>query len=135
MDLSAFRTSRRRELEGTWVPLDGAEDGASIKLARVGNPKYRELMQTRLKPFRRAMRAGTLPDDTLERVTTEVLADSVVLDWRNLLLDGEKIPYSRDATIRLLSDPDLRDFRDFIVEAASDIAHYREQDLEDAEKN
>ena len=117
------------------MPLDGAEDGASIKLARVGNPKYRELMQTRLKPFRRAMRAGTLPDDTLERVTTEVLADAVVLDWRNLLLDGEKIPYSRDATIRLLSDPDLRDFRDFIVEAASDIAHYREQDLEDAEKN
>ena len=135
MDLSKFKADRTAEDEGVWVALDGDDSGARVKLARIGNRRYREAMQRRMKPFRRALRAGTLEEATAERVTAEVLAETVLLDWRDLALDGAALAYSPDRARELLLDPALRDFRDLIVEMATDIELYRQQDQEEAEKN
>ena len=67
MDLSKFKADRTAEDEGVWVALDGDDNGAQIKLARIGNRRYREAMQRRMKPYRRALRAGTLDETTAER--------------------------------------------------------------------
>ena len=135
MDLSKFKADRTAEDDGVWVPLDGADEGARVKLARIGNRRYREAMQRRMKPYRRALRAGTLEEATAERVTAEVLAETVLLDWQDLTLDGAALAYSPDRARELLLDPALRDFRDLIVEMATDIELYRQQDEEAAEKN
>lgn len=135
MDLSKFKADRTAEDEGVWVALDGDDNGAQIKLARIGNRRYREAMQRRMKPYRRALRAGTLDEATAERVTAEVLAETVLLDWQDLALDGVALAYSPDRARTLLLDPALRDFRDLIVEMATDIELYRQQDQEEAEKN
>jgi len=137
MDLCRFKSDRSAEDDGVWVALDGsaAGDGASVKLARIGNRRYREAMQRRMKPYRRALRAGTLEDATAERITAEVLAETVLLDWRDLELDGTPLAYSPERARELLLDPALRDFRDLIVEMASDIELYRQQEQEEAEKN
>lgn len=135
MDLSKFKADRTAEDEGVWVALDGDDSGARVKLARIGNRRYREAMQRRMKPFRRALRAGTLEEATAERVTAEVLAETVLLDWQDLALDGAALAYSPDRARELLLDPALRDFRDLIVEMATDIELYRQQDQEEAEKN
>ncbi|UUX51806.1 hypothetical protein NUH88_08905 [Nisaea acidiphila] len=134
MDLSRFKSDREAEDDGVWVALDGSEN-ASVKLARIGNRRYRDAMQRRMKPFRRALRAGTLEEATAERITAEVLAETVLLDWRDLTLDGRALTYSPERALSLLLDPALRDFRDLIVEMASDIELYRQQDQEAAEKN
>ena len=91
MDLSKFKADRTAEDEGVWVALDGDDSGARVKLARIGNRRYREAMQRRMKPFRRALRAGTLEEATAERVTAEVLAETVTSitgDYRLTLPDG-----------------------------------------------
>lgn len=134
MDLSRFKADRSAEDDGVWVALDGS-DAASVKLARIGNRRYREAMQRRMKPYRRALRAGTLDEATAERITAEVLAETVLLDWRDLTLDGKALTYSSENARDVLNDPALRDFRDLIVEMASDIELYRQQDREEAEKN
>ncbi|MFX4220699.1 MAG: hypothetical protein ACMVO3_06715 [Thalassobaculum sp.] len=134
MDLSRFKTDTALEDEGVWTTIDAASD-AEIRIARIGNRRYRETMAKRLKPYRRALRAGTLDDSVTERLTAEVLAETVLLDWRGLTVDGAPLPYSRETARDLLLDPAYRDFRDLVVELAGELDLYRERDLEDAEKN
>lgn len=134
MDLSRFKTDTALEDEGVWTTIDAASD-AEIRIARIGNRRYRETMAKRLKPYRRALRAGTLDDSVTERLTAEVLAETVLLDWRGLTVDGAPLHYSRERARDLLLDPAYRDFRDLVVELAGELDLYRERDLEDAEKN
>ena len=117
-----------------WITVDAAS-GCRLKIARIGNRRYREAMARRLKPYRRALRAGTLEDPVTERITAKVLAETVLLDWRGLERGGSAVAYSREAAAAILSDPAYKDFRDLVVELASDQEAYRERDLEDAEKN
>lgn len=134
MDLNRFKTDTALEDAGVWTSIDAASD-AEIRIARIGNRRYRETMARRLKPYRRALRAGTLDDSVTERITAEVLAETVLLDWRGLTVDGAALAYSREAARDLLLDPAYRDFRDLVVEMAGELDLYRERDLEDAEKN
>lgn len=132
MDLATFRTNKSLENEGAWTHLAG---NARVKLARIGNRRYRELLQTKLKPHRRAIRAGTMPEEVTEALMTEVVVETVLLDWENVELNGEAVPFSRPAALDILSDPEMKDLRDMIVELAGDMELYRAKDLEEAEKN
>jgi len=134
MDLSRFKTDTALEDDGVWTTIDAASD-AEIRIARIGNRRYRETMARRLKPYRRALRAGSLDESVSERITAEVLAETVLLDWRGLSVGGDPLPYSRETARDLLLDPGYRDFRDLVVELAGELDLYRERDLEEAEKN
>ncbi|WP_420562609.1 hypothetical protein [Thalassobaculum sp.] len=134
MDLSRFKTDTAREDEGVWTTIDASSD-AQIRLARIGNRRYREAMARRLKPYRRALRAGTLDESVTERITAEVLAETVLLDWRGLTDGAAPLAYSRETARDLLLNPAYRDFRDLVVELAGELDLYRERDLEEAEKN
>lgn len=134
MDLNRFKADTALEDEGVWTTVDAAS-GCRLKIARIGNRRYREAMARRLKPYRRALRAGTLDDQVTERITAEVLAETVLLDWRGLECSGVAVVYGREAAAAILADPAYKDFRDLVVELASDQEAYRERDLEDAEKN
>ncbi|NQW12223.1 MAG: hypothetical protein HQ481_20345 [Alphaproteobacteria bacterium] len=134
MDLNRFKADTTLEDEGVWTPID-ADGGAELKVARIGNRRYRETMARRLKPYRRALRAGTLDDSVTERITAEVLAETVLLDWRRLERDGEELVYSPAVAVELMKDAAYKDFRDLVVEMASDLENYRQRDLEEAEKN
>lgn len=130
MDLTRFKADPVLEDEGVWTSVDAGTE-ASIKIARIGNRRYREAMTRRLKPYRRALRNGTLD----EKVTAEVLAETILLDWKGLTQDGVPLTYSPDAAKDLLCDNRFKDFRDLVVELAGDLELYRQQDIEDAEKN
>jgi hypothetical protein len=134
MDLTRFKADPQLEDEGVWTSVD-VGTGARIKIARIGNRRYREAMTKRLKPYRRALRNGTLDERVTEQITAEVLAETVLLDWQGLTDGGAPLTYSAEAARTLLCDTRFKDFRDLVVEMASDLELYRQQDLEDAEKN
>lgn len=134
MDLTRFKADPQLEDEGVWTSID-AGTGARIKIARIGNRRYREAMTRRLKPYRRALRNGTLDERVTEQITAEVLAETVLLDWQGLTDGGTPLTYSAEAARNLLCDARFKDFRDLVVEMASDLELYRQQDLRDAEKN
>lgn len=134
MDLTRFKADPVLEDEGVWTSVDAGTE-ASIKIARIGNRRYREAMTRRLKPYRRALRNGTLDEKVTEKITAEVLAETILLDWKGLTQDGVPLTYSPDAAKDLLCDNRFKDFRDLVVELAGDLELYRQQDIEDAEKN
>lgn len=133
MDLTRFKADPVLEDEGVWTSVDAGTE-ASIKIARIGNRRYREAMTRRLKPFRRALRNGTLDEKVTEKITAEVLAETILLDWKGLTQNGVPLSYSPEAAKELLCDNRFKDFRDLVVELAGDLELYRQQDIEDAEK-
>ena len=128
-----YATNVNKETEGAWSQDLG--DGMRLKVARLKNPNFRKLYQRLTKPYERQIRNRTLDDATENSILAQCLAKTVLLGWEKLVLDGEELPYSTDAALKILKDDGLADFRDLVVDLASDAELFREESLEQAEKN
>jgi hypothetical protein len=132
MDFATFRTDTALEDEGAWVALD---DQTRVKVARIGNRKYREAFQRRIRPYAKALKAGALSDKIAEQIMTDTLAETVLLGWQGFTRDGAELAYSAEAARAMLADPAYKDFRDLVVEIAGEMATFKRRADEDAEKN
>lgn len=72
------------------------------------------------------------PDQDREFMA-EVYADAVVADWEHMQPheDGQDVPFSRDAVVALLADPDWLEFRNWLRANADSLTPY--QDKREAE--
>jgi hypothetical protein len=130
MDLSEFDYDRRLAEEGVWVPLDAT---TSLRLARLGNPRFRAALAREQEPYRLALRAGTLDEAAQERIMVRALAEGVLLDWRGMSQGGTELAYSTSEAERVLAS--FPDFRELVVKLAGMRRWYREAEIEDAKKN
>ncbi|MDI9847373.1 hypothetical protein QM467_04770 [Rhodoblastus sp. 17X3] len=136
-----FKTDKAKETEGTWVDFGGFE--LKLKRANPSNKAYANLMEKLLlKPYARAVNAGTLDDSVSGPIIARILAAAIVTDWRSELgdhliegEDGAAVPFSQDACEKMLADlPDLQ--RHVQAEAArldNFIAEQREADAKNSE--
>lgn len=129
---SVFKTDKTLEREG--IVLDYGD--FKIKIARAGgaNIAFQRALAEKVRPYRRQIDAGTLPDDVAEKLFLEVYAESVVLGWEGVTDEnGEPLPFTKENAVKLFSDlPDL--FRDVQNQAAS-IANFRAEVTENTAKN
>jgi hypothetical protein len=131
MDLGrSYKTDADKELNGTWVDIG---DGGSVKIARSGNKRYLELFQQKIKPHARAIRTKTLKNEVAEAILIDCMAQAILLDWAGLEDNGQPLKYSTAEAKRLLTD--YKDFRNLITELADDMETFRQEQLEDDEKN
>jgi len=136
MDLGKQKTDPEAERNGTWVPVDLETE---ILVARLGN-RYNlavavaitEAVGSSATP---GERKAFISSEQGTKVVTEQLAEHVLLDWRGMKEDGEELPYSKEAAVRVLSDPKLHDFRDFVVRVASDATTFYESAIQAAAGN
>ena len=120
MDLKSFKTDPSLD-EGAWVNLGDAE----LKIARLGSPRYQSAVARRLKPRREAIELGVMPDAQAQEIEIELLADFILLDWKNVELDGATLAYSRENAIRAL---EIEVFRNWVKDQARDLENYRARD-------
>jgi hypothetical protein len=132
MDLKDFKTDLTKEEEGVWIELG---EGARVKLARMNNPSYLESLRKGMKPHNLAIRRGTADAEVLDRIVATATAEAVVLDWEGLELNGEAITYTKEKCIEILLDDTLKDFRDWLMDEARNMDHFREAGVEEAAKN
>lgn len=125
-----YGTDARLEAEGVWVDLG---EGARIKVARAGNPANRKMLQRMMEKHRVTLRSRNLPEDVLERITIQVMAETILLGWENIEERGEPVPFSVENAERLLGA--YRDFRDQVAALAADMALFRGESEEAAQKN
>lgn len=131
MDLKKqFATDSTKEIEGVWVPLDAETE---IKVARVGNPKYRELMTKVMAPYRSALRNNVLPEETAVNLLIEVSAKTILLDWKGVEHEGAFLPYSYQNAVRLLTE--VKEFKAFVDDIAGQVELYKADEEEAAVKN
>lgn len=131
MDLKTFRTDKEKEHDGTWVDLgDGV---ARLKIARMNNTRYREAQQRKLQRYKMAARSKVVPDDVWEGILNELIAETILVDWEGITMDGDSYPYSIDHAKQALTD--LKDFREMVLGFADDIANFKEELDQATEKN
>lgn len=141
MDLNKeYGADRDLQKSGIWVPFDDA----SILIAYAGdaNPNYERAIERFTHKHQKklqndkAMRRKENRDQVHQAVIA-AYAESVVLDWKNLLLGGTPLEYSKDACKKILLD--FSELYSEIRDYAMDFSNFQQDDAdesdEEAEKN
>lgn len=114
MDLfNAFAVDPKRLAGGVWhvftettdEVVEEAEigDRVAVLIASTDNPTYRQNLQKKLRAL--TIRKGSEIDVKAdERITAELVADNIILDFRNWVIQGQPIGFSREKVIELWTD-------------------------------
>lgn len=142
MKLSAMKINSAAIEQGEWV---GSKHGSPIpdmgdlnlKVRGIGNADFRVLQSKLFDGTPRNERPnGRLLPKAAERVTVECLVETILIDWDGVQDDqGEPLPFNKDLARKILSDPDLRLFREAVMWASAQVGELRAGDSEAAAKN
>ncbi len=136
-----FKTEPFLETEGVIIDYGAFR----ITIARAGgmNKRFSKALETKTKPFRRALETGTLDNERGLDLLREVYAESVILNWETQQNgkfvigiespDGDLLPYTKENVVLTFRNlPDL--FAD-IQDQANKIAVFRQDEKEKAAGN
>lgn len=127
-----YATDEKAISEGVWVDFG---DGARCRIARFNNPRHAAYIDELRKPYRAILRTGgAIPEEKATEITIKSIARCVLTDWAGFEEDdGSAMPYSEASAVELLTE--LPDFRNRIVQIATQQENYRVETLELAAKN
>jgi hypothetical protein len=132
-DLDTIALDSAAEVEGVWEefhhPVTGRPTGLRVRIARFGNPKFKEIYKG-LKERVRRLPNGELPDKVHDRIFAEAMARAIVVDWSGMIRGGVDVPYSVEEAKTLLLDNARPAFREFVSKVAGEEANYYAAELE-----
>lgn len=125
-----YRTDRQKETEGVWVLIGGSE----FLITRSNNRAYRKNLAEKLEANAAALDADTEESEALDnRLMAEVLAETILLDWKNVKVDGKATKYSVKAATLVMTE--MPDFAELIRNQAGNIDNFRVKHEKTQEKN
>lgn len=136
-----FETDPNLENDGIWV--DYGEFRVKVAYAGAQNKNFSKYAEAKLKPYRRAMDAGTLSPDLSRSLMVDIYSHAVIRGWETKVGDvfvdgiesktGDIIPFNVKNVLETLTAlPAL--FLD-IQEMAGKIANFRAAELADEAGN
>lgn len=103
-----FGTDEDVEKDGLWLDYSSK---FRIKIARAGgsNRKFSQLLDAKLKPYKRLIDMDKMDEEVLKNVLIDVFASTVVLDWKGVTdRAGKAMAFNKENVIKLFNDlPDL----------------------------
>ena len=129
-DLSTFKTNEEKEVEGVWETLD---TGCEVKVARWGNARMNEYYQRFPRVVRQRIDSGQVSDDRSAEILAEVMANTILLDWKGMADEGKPLKYSADNAQMALFK--YKDFRVVVTEIAQDFKLFHDESVEDTVGN
>ena len=128
MDISKFGQDSNLAENGVWVAIS---NNLELLVARSGNHKYNQTVRSLSKPYKRAIAAGTLADDKYEELATIAMAKALLLGWKGLERDGVEIPYSEGEALKILNDPNYRDFKELVSSLCEEQEVFKQVEVEE----
>lgn len=103
----AYETDKKLETNG--VKLDFGGPAFFVKRAGGANRKFSSVFSDKIKPYKRAMDAGTLDENISDRILLEVYFETVVMGWENVAdRQGALMEFNKENFVKLMTDlPDL----------------------------
>lgn len=120
-----YATDEAKEADGVWIPLGREDDpkGAALLVARSGNKKYTKLITREVEKNQRALDIkGDEADALSDALMIGVMANTILLGWKNIEFKGAPLAYTVDNAKILLG---VKDFRKLVARLSDDIEHYR----------
>lgn len=115
MKLSQIKVNAQAEENGRWMPASGLF-GVQIKVRGLNNSAARAARAKIQESFARKK----MSDAEAEQAQVELIADTILIDWRGVENDdGTALICDREAKIAILSNPEMRLFREAVLLAAS----------------
>ena len=138
-----FETNPALETEGVWIDYGDFR----VKVGRAGgaNKKYLSFAELKTKPFRRAIQAGTMPEERSRTLIYEIYARTVILDWQ--VINGEEgkwksgIPKKDGGSVDFTEENVINTFKQLpalftdIQQCAEGISLFRKEEMEADSKN
>lgn len=101
MDLNTTKIDSDKQVNGVWFNFG---EGAKVKVARSGNPAYREALRKELEPYQEAIRLRILGNDDSEGILISVMAKTIFLDFEGLNIGGEQLTNSYETRLKILTE-------------------------------
>ena len=112
------------ENSGIWVTFRGGQ----FLIAHTNNMVFQRVFTRLQAPFRRKIEKATLDPKIQLETMCKAMAKGVLLNWKDVVSDGEVIEYSEDAAYNVLMNNS--ELREFVQDTALDLENYREEDVE-----
>lgn len=122
--------------EGHWVEDIIGAPGLKLKVRGLSARKVQNYRDNKLRRVPRKDRdpQGNVKAEVLSRITREVLADVVLLDW-NIKKGGKPVPFSRELAEQWLHDRTGDRLVGFVTDAALQVDDLQNETEELIEKN
>lgn len=115
MKLSQIKINPAAEENGRWMDANGLY-GVAVKVRGLNNSAARAARTKIQEGFARKK----MSDAEADRAQVELIADTILIDWRGVENDdGTALICDREAKIAILSNPEMRLFREAVLLAAS----------------
>lgn len=127
LDLDHIAVDPEKANNGTWVKWIG---NSEFLIARYNNGKAEAARAEASLAVYKALQDNSDPEKVgeINRASQiQVIANHILLDWKNLGRAGQEIPFSREAAIEILSDPRYEDLVQFIITEAINYENFREE--------
>ena len=107
MKLKITPVDSNAEINGVWTNYRGVD----LLIARANNINFKSCFRKVTKPYEKQMEDGSLGEEKSSDLLCTALADSILLSWRNFIIEAKEIEYSKiNAKNLLMNDPDCREF-------------------------
>ena len=131
MDLNKVKIDLEKEADGIWVSLD---DDTSFCIARMYNPKFNKRFEKLSAPYRSAAKRGMMDDSKANDIMNQVIAETILTDWKGLLRNGVDVKYSVVEAKKILDDKRLAGIRQFVLDVAEDESNFRSEEITETGK-
>ena len=127
MDLrTAFPADVDKSIDGVWLTVGGVE----FKLAYYNSTQTQYIAHSTARKY---ALEGMPEQEAAAKALRAVLVDSVVIDWRDLQLDGADVAYNKEACEMILAN--VVGLDQALSTQAENIANFRIEEAEDTKGN
>lgn len=114
--------------EGQWIDFgDGDADAPGFKVRFVDQTSiaFLKIKNKHAKQFRKMIENGLLSEANDRLIMVRSMCEAGLVDWRNVALKGEVVPFSFDAAVQLFTDPRFSRLYVFVATACVDETRFR----------
>lgn len=119
MDLKAIKIDSAKVEAGLWVKNIPDLGDVELRVRGSRNLDARRLRQKLIRGLPQAQLDEPMVQDSMN---AQITSQTILLEWRNVTIDGVDVPYSADKALELLGDSDWSRFRDAVAWAAEQVA-------------
>jgi hypothetical protein len=121
-----FGTNQDKEKEGAWIYYD---DELAFKVKRISGRNKKFMLAS--EKIEKLKRRGELSKAEEDKKLAGLFVDCSLVDWKGVTdKEGKEIPFSKNAAIELLTNPDWPDFFPDLFLKAHDNEHFKDLEKE-----
>lgn len=122
LDLKFLRADKKASEEGTWAEYFGGK----FLIARFNNDNATQLRaKLTIENYDALMKGGEEAVALNTEINARVMAETILLDWKDVGENGVELPFSKEVAFAYFSDPSLKDFYQFVENYSLNRTNYQ----------